>query len=279
MINKMYLVNNKIDLLMTEPVKGKTYSLFGSYNNSGVFYEMLKNFVEKNITMFGKPETLLEEIQKESGKKRKLKKYLSNYDELNFISYSLNYFEKNFAQFIGDIESHIKGLTLKEKCEKTLTLSKEQYYLFIQEIELTNLINKKEFINSEYKIAFLPHCLKDLSRKCLSIENEIDFYCKGCSKICYVNEVSKILRNNNVDPYIWMKADLKDLFKELKNKYKTIGVLGIACVPELVNGTRLCRKYNVPAIGIPLNANRCARWMGEFYPNSVNLDALKRIIN
>jgi hypothetical protein len=39
-----------------------------------------------------------------------------------------------------------------------------------------------------------------------------------------------------------------------------------------------CRKAGIPVVGIPLNANRCIRWMGDFYENSVDLEELKLLI-
>lgn len=34
----------------------------------------------------------------------------------------------------------------------------------------------------------------------------------------------------------------------------------------------------IPAVGIPLDANRCIRWMGSFHENSVNLEQLELLI-
>jgi hypothetical protein len=76
-----------------------------------------------------------------------------------------------------------------------------------------------------------------------------------------------------------MTADLKRLFKILNSSHSTIGVLGIACIPELVKGMQFCEKYDLPVVGIPLDANRCARWMGKFYDNTVNIKALNRLLN
>jgi hypothetical protein len=59
--------------------------------------------------------------------------------------------------------------------------------------------------------------------------------------------------------------------------HQTFGILGIACVPELVMGMRKCRKNGIPVVGIPLNANRCIRWFGEFHQNSVDLDELEKL--
>ena len=93
-----------------------------------------------------------------------------------------------------------------------------------------------------------------------------------------MNAVSTLLRENGIEPYIWMEAGLKILFRELKGEEGGLGVMGIACVPELVRGMRMCAKLNVPVVGVPLNANRCARWMGEFLPTSVDLDAVGRLL-
>jgi hypothetical protein len=71
-----------------------------------------------------------------------------------------------------------------------------------------------------------------------------------------------------------MQADLKALFRKLKDVEEGLGVMGIACVPELVHGMRMCIKLGIPVVGVPLNANRCTRWMGEFYPTSVNAAVL-----
>ena len=57
-----------------------------------------------------------------------------------------------------------------------------------------------------------------------------------------------------------------------------MGVLGIACIPELVSGLRLCDRLGIPAVGVPLDANRCARWFGESLETTFNLEELERIL-
>jgi hypothetical protein len=47
---------------------------------------------------------------------------------------------------------------------------------------------------------------------------------------------------------------------------------------ELFHGMRLCRGLHLRVVGIPLNANRCMRWMGAFHPTSVDLDELKKLV-
>ncbi len=146
------------------------------------------------------------------------------------------------------------------------------------ESELTNRIYKNEFQRSQIKLAFLPHCLRDLSRECKAAVNEIDYVCGRCSKKCYLRDATEILKAHGVDAYIWMTADLKKIFQRLRNAGQRPGVLRIACIPELVWGMRMCTKQGIPVIGLPLNANSCARWMGKFYDNSLNLNELQKLL-
>jgi hypothetical protein len=75
-----------------------------------------------------------------------------------------------------------------------------------------------------------------------------------------------------------MGGSISNLAKEIKRKQQTLGILGIACIPELLMGMRKCRKYNIPVVGLPLNANRCVRWFGEFHQNSVDLEELEVLV-
>lgn len=71
---------------------------------------------------------------------------------------------------------------------------------------------------------------------------------------------------------------MKKLARETLSEKKSFAVLGIACLPELINGMRLCRKNSIPVVGLPLNANRCIRWFGKFFPNSVDLEELRKLV-
>ncbi len=88
-----------------------------------------------------------------------------------------------------------------------------------------------------------------------------------------------MLKEKNITPYIWIEINLKNLFKLLIKKYGSIGVLGIACIPELINGMRSCIKKGIPVVGIPLNANRCKRWMGEYHENSFSVERLEKLVS
>jgi hypothetical protein len=147
------------------------------------------------------------------------------------------------------------------------------------EIELTNRLLVAEFKRADKKIALMPYCLQDFSVKCKSKKNVFDYQCEHCSGRCFQNHTSKILKAHHIEPYIWMEGDMKKLAKYTFKEKRTFGILGIACIPELIWGMRNCRKNNIPVVGIPLNANRCVRWFGEFFPNSIDLSQLEKLVS
>ena len=108
---------------------------------------------------------------------------------------------------------------------------------------------------------------------------DLDLVCRQCSKNCFVRHASDSLKKYDVIPYIWMNMNLKKLAQKLSAQNRNFGVLGLACFPELVNGMSMCLKAGIPVVGIPLNANRCARWTGSFLENSVDIEALENLLS
>jgi hypothetical protein len=264
-------------MVSNSDIIGKTYSLYAGKSDTDEFYKNLSELVDSFINHIKSDEELISIIRKYSSRKRLLKYYKNKPNSI--IAKIITEAESKLSKYFTDIDSHLKSLTLSEKCDSTLTTSREQYLLHMLEIESVNRLNGEKFNTSESKYAFLPHCLHDLDKDCLSASDGTDYVCKSCSKNCSINSVSKLMKVRNIKAYIWREADLKKIFKFAISNGQSIGVFGIACIPELVNGLRLCAKYDVPAIGVPLDANRCVRWMGDFYPNSVNENKILSLLN
>ena len=266
-------------MLVKSDIVGKTYSLYAGNLDMDEFYSVLSDLTDYFLLNIKSDKEMISIIRKYSKKKRSLKAEKKKVGPDSIISKLLNEAEARLSKYFTDIDSHLKNLSLSEKCESTLTTSREQYLLYMLEIELVNRINKVKFKSTQIKYAFLPHCLHDLDKDCLSVSDGTDYVCKSCSKKCSINSVSKLMKLQNIKAYIWREADLKKIFKLARSSGENIGAFGVACIPELVNGMRLCAKYDVPAIGVPLDANRCVRWMGDFYPNSVNEKKILSLLN
>jgi uncharacterized protein len=259
--------------MLEKPLKiiGKTYSLFGEFESTDYFY----NFIDDNIKLLLKnyksEETLLEDLRI-SGRSKK------NYEEFteknNFLSSS----KSTLLSFTPGVQTHLKQQSVFKFWDSVMHLKDWQYHLYMLEFALINRLNKEKFLKCDVKVALLPYCLRDLSVECKAAPNGIEYQCKHCSNNCFINEVSKILSEKGIIPYLWMSANLGNIVKYNYAKNESLGVLGIACIPELVRGVRRCQKKKLPVVGIPLDANRCVRWIGKFNPNSINLDILKTLV-
>ena len=273
-----YIVSMSLGSSNTKPLVGKTYSLYGVDTNTDGYYERVHAVADLCLNRCAGLPELLSIVREISRRKRRLKKLASapcDHDREASLVHTLS---ANFSPLTANVASHLQGLSWSEKWDRTLATSEEQYHLHMLEIELVNRLNVEKFRRCEVKLAFLPHCLRDLSADCRSATRGADYVCKGCSKGCNINAVSKLLRRHGVMPYIWMTASLRSLFRKLQKDGKSLGVLGIACIPELIRGIRMCSRAGVPVVGIPLDANRCGRWWGEFHPNTVNLKQLEKLL-
>jgi hypothetical protein len=265
--------------VITSPLAGRTYSLYGSALHSNDYYSKIAALVDRIQQTESGFRPLLKTIEHVSRSKHRIKKYSSNLSENNPIPQILSLASESLGTYTEPIHKHLAELRLNQRLDRTLAATEEQYHLSMVEIELTNRLNRQFFLQTDIKLAFLPHCLHDLEKDCRAAPHGIDYTCKGCSNHCYLNALSKLLRRNGIQPYIWRSANLRRLFKRFHADGKSVGVLGVACIIELTHGMRLCRKASVPVIGLPLDANRCARWMGKFHPTSVNLDQLHSLLS
>ena len=253
-------------------VTGKTYSLFSDSPTSDQYFQTVKELTDFLLENFYFSENELLQIIK-AGSKKKL--FGNKIEKLEFISDNLR---KHLSKYTPGVKQHLRRMSIFQWFDATLRTKEDQYFLYMLEIELVNRIYIDRFNQADFKMALLPHCLRDFRPRCLSAAGDIEHVCQGCTKNCYIHLGSKLLTQHRIEPYISVTMDQKKLFQDLRKRYPNMAVLGIACIPELARGMRLCLSIDIPAIGIPLDANRCARWMGKAYETSFNLKELEKLM-
>ena len=260
------------------PVQGRTYSLFAGSSTTDRYYRKISKLADYFVERYGPAEEILDITGKYRNSRRKLRKWVKNRTG-HGMSEIIKKLSEELSPYTLHSREFLHSLSWFEKFrDQRLATSEEQYFCTMLEVELVNRVNKLKFDYADKKIALLPHCLRDLSRQCRSEKEGFDVVCKGCSGQCYIHELDGLFNKYQVEPYIWMEGSFRKLYLDLKRKDQVLGIFGIACLAELKAGMEKCLKYKIPALGIPLDANRCARWMGDFYPNSVNLNQVERLL-
>jgi hypothetical protein len=262
--------------LLAGPVAGKTYSLYGESVTTEAYYAVAGGIAETARLRTEDPAGLLEAIAR-AGRSRRAARHAAAVAGSDVAVVFGEAATRLGTLFEGAVR-HRATLPVTDRCSATLAMSFEQYLFAAIEIELRNQLNSARFRVCAEKLAFLPHCLRNLDAVCAAKPHGLDVVCRACSDACYVNAASRVLRRHHVQPYLWMNANLGRLLREKATSPTALGVLGIACIPELVAGMRVCAGAGVPVLGLPLDANRCARWFGEFRPNTVNLGRLEALL-
>ena len=258
------------------PVAGKTYSLFGSDLSTEPYFGRIRRLAEELLRIVPGEESLLALVRKVHGRKRLLAR-VARREDGSVLSSILRLLGDSLSQYTTNVRTHLNGLSMRSVTDRRLRTTEEQYHLHMLEIELVNRVHRDRFLRSDFRIALLPHCLRDFRSPCRSVPGDLDSVCAGCSETCFLHRVSAILREAGIHPYIWRNAELSTLIRSLEGR-GAFGVLGIACIPELAWGMRACMKRKIPVVGIPLDANRCMRWMGRFEETSVNLERLSELV-
>lgn len=205
--------------MIEEPVQGKTFSLYGEDRDTKQYYNKIDKLAD--ICLKKSPDILelISILDKAGRKKSFLKKQLKIKKSGSFINFIVHTAHDMLSPYTTRVNLHLKDLPATKKItDKVLFTSEEQYHIYMLEIELANRAFVKDFRKAKQKLAFLPHCLRDFDASCKSVVEGLDYVCKGCSKICIVNQVSSLLKKYNIEPYLWREANLKSLFKNIKKK-------------------------------------------------------------
>lgn len=254
---------------------GRTYTLTDHLGVSTRYHNLVGELADRCLEVVPGEVALREKIRAASTRKGVLKFFTGPDRQLKKILQDL---DNALIPFLTGIDEHLQNLSLADRLDKTIRTSKEQYICYMLEIELTNRINRGKFLKAPWRMALIAHCLRDFRKGCQSMPGDIEDVCAQCQPVCYVNMGSELLKQFQINPYISLSMDHRTLLNRLKEIHPGLGVLGIACIPELVMGMRLCERLNIPAVGVPLDANRCSRWLRECRETTFNLEELERII-
>jgi hypothetical protein len=262
--------------LLAGPVAGRTYSLYGRTVRSDGFFDAIAEVADSCLAQGADSAHLVEELASAGRSVRRLRRELAATQSA--VAFAHAEASRLLMDYFFDTGDFRGDLPLRKRHCESLGLTREQYLLAAVEVELRNRLSRERWAQCRDRIALLPHCLRDLSAACAARPHGLDTTCSACSAGCYLNAVSRRLLRNGVQPYVWMEAKLPRLLRDKEFPPGTRGILGIACLPELIAGMRRCARAGAPVLGFPLDANRCARWLGEFHPNTVNLDRLERLL-
>ncbi|MCP4215825.1 MAG: DUF116 domain-containing protein [bacterium] len=251
----------------SQTVKGKSYSLYGDADTSDDYFRVIKTLADRWLKRFPDKLQAIRRLRRTT----RWNKFIGD-----SVYPALSYYTEDVKKHLISI---LKGMSFSKMLDPVIRTRELMYHFHMLEIELRNQAFQKEFRGCSYKLALFPHCLKDFHPRCSAVPRENCEICKGCREDCGINVGTQQLEKLGVDSCIPIVTNLEKVLTEARGKHKSFGVLGIACVPELVRGMRRAAKLGIPAVGVPLDANSCARWMGEAKETTVNFKELASLLS
>lgn len=117
----------------------------------------------------------------------------------------------------------------------TCTKKEVEYHLNMVGAEIMNKSYRDMFIKSKEKRLLLPSCMKAQNENyCKSIKTKEGYICANCTKSCHINKYDKLGKDYNFKVYIIPHES--NITIKRKFQYGDIGIIGVACVLNLISG-------------------------------------------
>jgi uncharacterized protein len=198
------------------------------------------------------------------------------------------YFEEQGRQHLGRFTSNVKRFLEKEhknyiKREDYLFCgrSEAEYHLNMFGAEILNRMLRTEFNNTTAKTVLLPTCMNcPDGSACKAKLNGLKLKCTSCSKNCGINKIQKSLKEKGIETCLIVhSSDFSDSLKLWKNQ-KTTGLVGVACVLNLLKGGYEMQNLNIPSQCVFLDHCGCKKhWHGKGIPTALNQIQLEKILS
>jgi len=180
----------------------------------------------------------------------------------------LSVYTKNVNKFI---EEKINNYKWKE--DYIFCGRKEvEYHLSMVGAELLNRAFKQKYKQTKKRALLLPACMREKSAElCSAKKMGLDFLCTGCSNTCKINSIKKQVKEYDCDTYIIPhSSDFSNWLKKWKNTTE-IGVIGVACPLNLMQGGLELRALNIPSQCVLLDYCGCKNhWCKEGIATGIN---------
>jgi hypothetical protein len=156
-----------------------------------------------------------------------------------------------------------------------------EYHLNMVGAEIMNQALYAKFSSTKEKVVLLPQCMsKNFRNGCCAKKNEADFFCTCCTADCNINLIKQIGESEGFKVRIIPHStNFSKSLKQWQNQMHT-GVVGIACILNLLTGGYEMRKLSIPSQCIFLNYCGCIKhWSRTGISTNIDVNRLSRMLS
>ena len=156
-----------------------------------------------------------------------------------------------------------------------------EYHLNMVGAEIMNRVYRKDFTATSKKAVILPACVRDRSAsECKAVYDGGAMLCRNCNGECIVNRLTLLGRQHGFKVLmIPHESSLSSSKTEKPLLDSDTGVVGVACILNLVSGGWMMRDMGIPVQCVLLDFCGCKNhWSREGIPTGINVRQLERIL-
>ncbi len=208
---------------------------------------------------------------------------ISNYIENAFLF--ANWFENRSKNALGQYTANINKF-LAEKHQEHFWKEdvifcgrKEvEYHLNMVGAEIMNRSFRNDFRERPIKTLLLPGCMRRSQEFCKAEETDLGLRCTKCLKNCNVHELTDIGHKFGFEVYI-ISHESSAFSKSSKKDRNELGIIGVACISNLIAGGWKSDSLGIPAQCVLLDSASCkSHWHDKGIPTNINLNQLLKLL-
>lgn len=154
-----------------------------------------------------------------------------------------------------------------------------EYHLNMVGAEIMNRAFKKEFDERPRKALLLPGCMRESQTICKAEETNLGLRCIKCLKNCNVHQLTDIGDKYGFEVYI-ISHESSAFSKSSKEDRDQLGIIGVACISNLIAGGWKSGSLGIPAQCVLLDYSSCKNhWDNEGFPTAININQLMQLFD
>lgn len=196
-----------------------------------------------------------------------------------------DWFEKRSLAALGcytcNVDKFIRDNKQKLKWKEDMifcTRQRIEYHLNMVGAEIMNRAFRNSFLKAKDKRVLLPICMRlKQGNQCRALKTENGYLCQGCSKDCQVNIITTMGKEYNFKVFIIPHAS--SAFVKKTTDKNSIGIIGIACILNLISGGYKAKELGFEPQCVLLNYSGCAKhWHNPGIVTNIDIKRLKNIL-
>lgn len=156
-----------------------------------------------------------------------------------------------------------------------------EYHLNMVGAEIMNRSFRERFLKAPQKALLIPSCMRLLpAGECKGKMEESGFRCAGCTEECSVFKLMRLGKEFGFHVIVMAhESSISSNLSESAYLNSDTGIVGVACVLNLISGGWLLDSMGIPAQCVFLDYCGCKNhWSREGIPTEINVEQLKRIM-